>query len=199
MKKAIALALAAILTLYLAACGNGRQPDETQTTASVPTTATATTTTQEFTADPSWQHEFLLYQVDFPCNWCLFPSVVGMATVMFDGSPEHLVELLAKRGTLPQSSQVLSANFDNDTITLDMNEDFVTGLFFSGDGKRGGPARLSVFINAMLSAYDDFEQIIITAEGQTFEDGHRVYDEPFKFITFTPIHSIENCPIPRPD
>ena len=195
MKKIVVALLAAGLAFAISACAvdTPPEPEEPTTTTTEATTEETTTTTEPTTADPSWQDGFLLYRLYHPCMWCLRPSVAGIDTVMFDGTPQHVVQILVENEVLQLGSYIVSANFADGRITLDMNASFPEDTFFRGVGQRQYRDELAVFTNAMLSAFEGNHELMLTAQGQIFSCAYRTYDEPFEYVTFRPTHSEENC------
>jgi hypothetical protein len=97
------------------------------------------------------------------------------------GTAEHIIELLAAHGALPEGSAMLSFETSRRTAQLDMNAAFSDGL--NQMGTTGEILILGSLVNTMLGFFG-LNSISITIEGETLETGHEIYDYPLEYFRF---------------
>ena len=155
MKKILALLLAFCLLFLLTACPEP-EPD-------IPTATTKT---------PMRDIKLYLPNAD--------ADGLRTVTTQTDGTAEHIVQLLVEYGALPEDAMALWIQI-HDGILLNMNAAFAEAL--DQLGTTGEFLMLGSLVNTMLRFFD-LDSIIITAEGETLETGHNVYDEPMEYFSF---------------
>lgn len=90
-----------------------------------------------------------------------------------------LISALVKQGALPDGVAIKAFSKVEDILTLDLNQAFADAVSNSGTA---GETMLMASVADTFLAYYGAASLTITAEGQTIETGHTIYDEPFTQI-----------------
>ncbi len=100
-------------------------------------------------------------------------------TVNMELSAENILAALVERQIQPEGTKLLSFAQDENTITVDISQEF--GDAISSTGTTGEAILMSSLANSLLEAFGA-EEMVITCEGQPVETGHVVYDFPVTFV-----------------
>ncbi len=87
-----------------------------------------------------------------------------------------LIAALVEQGALPEGTAVKKFSKEEDALMLDLNQTFADALMQSGTA--GETMILASVVDTFL-VYYGAASLTLTAEGQTLETGHSIYDEPF--------------------
>ncbi len=87
-----------------------------------------------------------------------------------------MIAALVEQGALPEGVAVKQFTQEEDTLTLDLNQAFADALMETGTA--GETMMLAAVVDTFLVHYGA-ASLTLTAEGQTLETGHAIYDEPF--------------------
>lgn len=100
-------------------------------------------------------------------------------TIAGDDTAGALIAALVKQEALPEGIAVKAFSKEDDALTLDLNQAFADAIANSGTA---GETMLMASVADTFLAYYGAASLTITAEGQTIETGHTIYDEPFTQI-----------------
>ncbi len=87
-----------------------------------------------------------------------------------------LIAALVEQGALPEGTAVKKFSKEENVLMLDLNQAFADALMESGTS--GETMILASIVDTFL-VYYGAASLTLTAEGQTLETGHAIYDEPF--------------------
>lgn len=87
-----------------------------------------------------------------------------------------MIAALVEQGALPEGTAVKQFSKEEDVLMLDLNQAFADGLMETGTA--GETMMLASIVDTFL-VYYGAASLTLTAEGQTLETGHAIYDEPF--------------------
>lgn len=100
-------------------------------------------------------------------------------TIIDEDVAGALISALVEQGALPEGTAVKAFSKEENILTLDLNQTFGDAVSNSGTA---GETMLMASVADTFLAYYGAESLMITAEGQTIETGHTVYDMPFTQI-----------------
>lgn len=157
LKRWLVLACACMMVLAMAGCTNTQQSDNGLTQAQAKTTTLYLPDEQGAFVVPT-ETEILIGE---------------------QGEAAALVAALIDHDVLPAEVAVNSFTQQDNVLTLDLNQAFADAL--SAVGSAGETMVMSSVADTFLAHYGG-ASLTITAEGETIETGHAVYDAPFTQI-----------------
>ena len=181
MKKLLALLLCVFL---LTGCAQSAEPTTPQTptnppaaSPSIPETEPSSSPTDIPTEPMDTEPVMLQFTVYYPNENADGLESIVMSSTTID--PDTLIRALVWLNVLPEATKVNSLTSEGLQLNIDFNETFRDYLCTMGTS--GEMVLIGSVVNSFLSAYQA-ESIMITANGETIESGHVVYDFPIEFI-----------------
>ena len=92
--------------------------------------------------------------------------------------PQELVDLLIRRGALPEGSEILNFAQSGKTLNVSMNRAYCDQV--SSTGTAGEEMLLGSLVNTLLTFYEA-DELNLTCEGEILSTGHNDYDFPLSF------------------
>ena len=105
--------------------------------------------------------------------------VTSQVTLKYKTAYSIFKELKA-RDVISSDVKVNSLEYKGEELVLDLSEEFVTDILSSGAA--GEYIKVGSVVNTFLDAFD-VDTLTITVEGDSWESGHIVYDEPLSKYT----------------
>ena len=181
MKKLLALLLCVFL---LTGCAQSAEPTTPQTptnppaaSPSIPETEPSSSPTDIPTEPMDTEPAMWQFTVYYPNENADGLESIVMSSTTID--PDTLIRALVWLNVLPEATKVNSLTSEGLQLNIDFNETFRDYLCTMGTS--GEMVLIGSVVNTFLSAYQA-ESIMITANGETIESGHVVYDFPIEFI-----------------
>ena len=172
MKKLIPLLLCCLL---LAGCINPNVPLETTPTESEPLGVT------EIATDPATDPE-----TEPPVTVTIYygnDNADGFETAevqVEEIDMNVLVEQLIAHGVLPENVHIGSMQFEGTCLNLNFSASF--GDYVCTMGTAGEYIVMGSVVNTFLTAWPEAETVFITANSETIETGHNIYDFEMEFF-----------------
>ena len=94
--------------------------------------------------------------------------------------PKFVVQRMVDLGVYPQGTAVNKHEVDeHNNLIIDMNAQF--GAYLRNLGSGSEHLAMYALVNSLITTSGWFDQIRITVEGEIFETGHVIYDQPMVF------------------
>ena len=181
MKKLLTILLCVFL---LTGCAQSAEPTTPQTptnppaaSPSIPETEPSSSPTDIPTEPMDTEPVMLQFTVYYPNENADGLESIVMSSTTID--PDTLIRALVWLNVLPEATKVNSLTSEGLQLNIDFNETFRDYLCTMGTS--GEMVLIGSVVNTFLSAYQA-ESIMITANGETIESGHVVYDFPIEFM-----------------
>jgi hypothetical protein len=175
MKRILSVLISLTLLISLSACDASVKDTTASTATSSSATSTSAQTSSETTETTPAKVTVNIYLPN--------ENVDGfeIETREFDGTYTGLIDVLVEAGAIPEGTTARYFVLDEGYATayLNLSEEFLTGL--NAAGTTGEHMIIGSLVNTFLGYYK-LNNITLAVNGQSFETGHTIYNEPLDFV-----------------